>query len=244
MGILSEIGDFLSGGVGSLASGVLGFLGQDKTNETNVALGREQMAFQERMSNTSYQRAVKDMQAAGLNPMLAYSQGGASSPVGSMPQVQNAVGTGVAAAAQAASVMQAVQQVKKTQADTDYVMAQAARTRAETLAPELYSAQGWSNLYLTHAQTGKSDADRRLTEENAQIADKLRAIRELELRRGSATFGDDVLLRKLERQLREFELPGARNEAGFQQDTGQASQLIRLLQQILGAGHSAKSLSR
>ena len=35
------------------------------------------------MSNTSYQRAIADMKKAGINPIMAFQQGGASTPGGS-----------------------------------------------------------------------------------------------------------------------------------------------------------------
>lgn len=46
--------------------------------------------FQERMSNTSYQRAVEDMRKAGLNPILAFANGGASTPGGSAGTISGA----------------------------------------------------------------------------------------------------------------------------------------------------------
>ena len=53
-----------------------------KANRTNKKIAQKQMDFQKEMSNTSYQRAMADMKSAGLNPILAYQQGGASQPSG------------------------------------------------------------------------------------------------------------------------------------------------------------------
>lgn len=83
---------------GSFVTGLAGYLGASRQNRMQREMMREQMDFQERMSSTAYQRSMADMRKAGLNPMLAYMQGGASSPSGSMAPMQDEIGPAVSSA--------------------------------------------------------------------------------------------------------------------------------------------------
>lgn len=237
MSFLGEIGNLVSGGLGTLASGVLGFLGQKDTNEANVNLGREQMAFQERMSGTAYQRAVKDMQAAGLNPMLAYSQGGASAPVGSMPQVQNAVGAGTNAAMSAAATMNAVMQVQKTKADTELVLSQAAKTRSETFDAALNTAGKTAEVRGLEEKAQQYGFDKLSAEEQVRLLRwQLKDTQHMFSAREAGNWWDQSVAGDNARsQLYRLEIPKSKAEADFWKDTGSAPVWVRELLRVLSA---------
>lgn len=76
-------GAIISAGIGAIGSAV-GTAIQTNQSKDESAKNRK---FQKKMSNTAYRRAVKDMRKAGINPMLAYIQGGASTPSGSMADI-------------------------------------------------------------------------------------------------------------------------------------------------------------
>lgn len=68
--------------LGAIQQGIYNHIEQNAAMNYNSAEALANREFQERMSSTSYQRAVEDMKKAGLNPILAFANGGASTPGG------------------------------------------------------------------------------------------------------------------------------------------------------------------
>lgn len=82
----SDITSSLIGAGASIFGGYMSKRSAKWVMQKQIELAREQMNFQERMSNTAHQREVADLKAAGLNPVLS-ANGGASTPQGAMANI-------------------------------------------------------------------------------------------------------------------------------------------------------------
>lgn len=177
----SAVNPFIGAGlglVGSLTENRFARQGQEAANAANAAQAQKQMDFQERMSSTAVQRQVKDYQAAGLNPALAYGAGGSSTPGGSAATIQNTQSSAKGLTLDAMNTAATIAQIQKTRAETNQLSLESVeRLRNLTANTLLARTQGaaletktGAEVERLHQQTWQSDQDFALRLKNLQAA--------------------------------------------------------------------------
>lgn len=166
----------------SLLGGALSSAGQSAANnqsmQFNAMEAQKNRDWQERMSNTAYQRAMADMKSAGLNPILAYQQGGAGIGSGAQASVklENAMegmGKGVSSAGQLA---QRVAELNNIKAETANKVSQEQLNNANALLTGANIERTKQETITSAVQAEKLKAEAALTTEELQSPAARRAL--------------------------------------------------------------------
>lgn len=122
--------------IAPFVSAAASLFGGKEQNVASAAAAQKQMDFQREMSDTSFQRQLADLKAAGVNPMLLSKLGGASTPMGAMPIVVNPYAEGARAfsAAQQSGAAVADAETRQMLSEAQYKQIDAA---ADKLKAEL-----------------------------------------------------------------------------------------------------------
>lgn len=170
----SSVSDGL-GSFGDMIPGIGDSRAADQQNKANIAAADRAMQFSERMSSTAYQRAMDDMKKAGLNPMLAFSQGGASAPQGVTPTINSTTKSKLGETAITAGLGIANTATARQQADTQQAIGESSvKLNTSTAAKNVADAE------RTKVETKKAlkdlpvaEAQAKYTKKATDVVDKL-----------------------------------------------------------------------
>lgn len=151
--VLAAAAPYVAAAIGATGS----YLGGKKQAEVSRSSAREQMAFQERMSNTSYQRAAADLEKAGLNRILALGSG-ASTPGGAGYESPNLGAAAVAGASQGFSSAKVASEVPTAAKQRELLDAQVAQVSSSARQLDQQTALTNQQAKLAYEQTRSASA--------------------------------------------------------------------------------------